>query len=588
MTILRKIETMPEWLYRLLLLGSVFLYHVLIGFQGLEMTDEGWLLTGYQQIFSHPESVESMFYTYDTLLLGGLWNMLFGGMGIIGFRILAALVLTGIAAVVYGICRKSINRWIVFFSLMAVMIGRTYLMVLHYNYTSALVVLLIILLIQKAIEKDSLLLFCGAGIVTGIGVLFRFPNLSFVGLILILILHYIYNKDVRRTLSFLGVAIGGFVVGIGMNIALLCALGHQEPMQNMLTIVSALSTAEDSSHSLPHLLHTYFNQYREIFCLMGQMLLIAVALWLTSRYEKIRWLRFTIAGIIVLLSAAYLLVWYKINFTLGYLYIFGSFAFCYLVYFLFFIRRELFGQQMTYLVAYATLILILMPLGSDVGIHNVGAFCLYLPVPVAMGALDNYFATNRPDAQKRFRCYALLVGLCFVAASLASMSRNCYRDKDCSRLKMNKQLTYSVVPSTYTSADKVQKMDAVLHAIQPLLKEETELLSYPSAPMLNYLTNTKPYLNGAWIGIMNYSVYAAEFKKAKETKELPIIVLIKAPEVEWYEPNLEWQGVMDCADWHPAIKEKNILLADFMDQYEYEVYYEDLLFQVNVSKQPER
>lgn len=576
--------TLSERAYWGLLLGTVFFYHVLIGFQGLEMTDEGWLLTGYQQIFSHPESVESMFYTYNTLLLGGLWNLIFGWMGIIGFRILAALVLTSIAAVVYGICRNRINRWIVFFSLLAVMIGRTYLMVLHYNYTSALVVLLIILLIQKAIEKDSLMLFCAAGIVTGIGVFFRFPNLSFVGMILVLVLHYIYNKDIRRTFSFLGMAIGGFIIGIGLNITILYALGHQEPMQNMLTIVSALSTAEDSSHSLPHLLQTYFNQYREIFCLMGQMALIIFALWLTNRYEKIRWLRLAIIAGILLLSAAYLLIWYKINFTLGYLYIFGSFALSYLIFFLFFVRRELFDQQMAYLVLFAVLILLLMPLGSDVGIHNVGAFCLYLPIPVAIGVLDKYFATNRPDAQKRFRCYAFLIGCCFMAASMASMSRNCYRDKGCSRLQMNERLAYSVVASTYTSADKVQKVDAVLQALQPLLAEGTELLSYPSAPMLNYLTNTKPYLNGAWIGIMNYSVYAAEFKKAEETKDLPIIVLIKSPEVEWYKSNPEWHGVLDCGDWHPAIEEKNALLADFMANYEYLVYYDDPLFQVNVPK----
>ena len=241
---------------------------------------------------------------------------------------------------------------------------------------------------------------------------------------------------------------------------------------------------------------------------------------------------------------------------------------------------------MTYLVAYSTLILLLMPLGSDVGIHNVGAFCLYLPIPVAIGVLDKYFATQGRYQLKYYRRYVFLIGLCVVAASLASMSRNCYRDKGYFRSHMSEKLTFSVVPSTYTSADKVQKVDAVLQAIQPLLTKETELLSYPSAPMLNYLTNTKPYLNGAWIGIMNYSVYAAEFKKAEATKERPIVVLIKSPKVEWYEPNPEWRTVMDCSDWHPAIEEKNILLANFMDKYEYVVYYDDPLFQIQVPNYP--
>lgn len=35
------LTALPEWKYWLVLLGSVFFFHVLIGFQGLEMTDEG-------------------------------------------------------------------------------------------------------------------------------------------------------------------------------------------------------------------------------------------------------------------------------------------------------------------------------------------------------------------------------------------------------------------------------------------------------------------------------------------------------------------------------------------------------------------
>ena len=579
------LTALPEWKYWLVLLGSVFFFHVLIGFQGLEMTDEGWNLTGYQQIFAHPDSVESLFGVYNTLLVGGLWHMFFGSFGMIGFRILAAIVLTGIAAVVYAICKNKVNRWIVYFSLIAVMAGRTFLMVLQYNYLSALVMLLVIICIQKAIEKDSLPLMGVAGVITGIGVFFRLPNLCFAGLILVLILHYAYNNSIQRTFSFLGVAVLGFVVGVGLNIALLCALGHQEPMRNLLKIMYELSTAEDSSHSLPHLLNMYFNQYREIFCLMGQMILIAIALYWTKKYETVRWQKITIYVLVVLASFAYLVVWYKINYTLGYLFVFGSFAFCYFIYFLFCLRRELFDKDLAYLVAFSALMLILMPLGSDIGIHNVGAFCLYLPVPVALGVLDNYFAVVKPEIQKSFRVYALILGLCFIAASCASMMHNGYRDKG-SRLKMTEQLAYSAVPSTFTSIDKVEKLDAVLKAVQPILTSETELLSYPSAPILNYLTNTKPYLNGPWIGVLNYSVYVYEFYKAEETKELPVIVLIKSPVVEWYKPNPEWKNVMDCGDWHPAIEDKNALLASFMNRHSYEVYYDDAFFQVQIPHEP--
>ena len=66
----------------------ILLYGLLVGFQGFDLCDEGWTMTAYQQIFICPQSVEYNFLYYVTLLVGGLWEKLFGWGGYLSFRLL--------------------------------------------------------------------------------------------------------------------------------------------------------------------------------------------------------------------------------------------------------------------------------------------------------------------------------------------------------------------------------------------------------------------------------------------------------------------------------------------------------------------
>ena len=146
---------MPEWLFCILMLLMVFLYNMAIGISGIDMTDEGYLLSSYQQLFKHPESA-SMFSMYNTMLIGGLWESAFGNLGILGFRLLAALCVTLISIVVYLLCRNIISRLWFLVGLGIVFLSRHYIFVFHYNQTSALVALLTALFIFILLPADGM------------------------------------------------------------------------------------------------------------------------------------------------------------------------------------------------------------------------------------------------------------------------------------------------------------------------------------------------------------------------------------------------------------------------------------------------
>lgn len=67
-----------------------------------------------------------------------------------------------------------------------------------------------------------------AGMIVGVGVFFRLPNICLVAFIAILIPFYYQTQSLKTTMRFFGAAVVGFAIGVVLNIALICLLHHQE------------------------------------------------------------------------------------------------------------------------------------------------------------------------------------------------------------------------------------------------------------------------------------------------------------------------------------------------------------------------
>ena len=78
---------------RLALGGALGLPWLFI-WQGLDFTDQGYLLTGYRCFFQHPEATEDSANLWLTNLVGASWDALFGGLGVLGMRALWALCMS--------------------------------------------------------------------------------------------------------------------------------------------------------------------------------------------------------------------------------------------------------------------------------------------------------------------------------------------------------------------------------------------------------------------------------------------------------------------------------------------------------------
>src|SRR4051812_2560501 len=77
-----------------LALGAGLLIPWLFIWQGLDFTDQGYLVTGYRCFLRHPEVTEDSGHMWLTNLVGGLWDALFGGLGLVSMRALWALCMS--------------------------------------------------------------------------------------------------------------------------------------------------------------------------------------------------------------------------------------------------------------------------------------------------------------------------------------------------------------------------------------------------------------------------------------------------------------------------------------------------------------
>ncbi len=565
------LNNLPNWAFLCIYLLSILCYTSLIGLQGLNMTDEGWISTGFQQIYNDASTISGMFTLYDTLLVGGLFHILLPSLGMIAFRIASALCLTGIAYVVYLLSKEVINQWYVFLGVGICIINLRFIQVLHYNYTSALLILLIALFIYQACIQRKAYKMLIAGILVGLSFFFRLPNVCLCGMIVILIPFYFYTRSYKQTLIFLGYAALGVMTGVIANIGLIHLLHHQGPFYEMLNIATSYLTQSDSTHNSSSMLNKYLLQIRDISVRAAVFVAFPLISIFLHKKVAIKWLY--IALQIILFS---LFVW---TFGGPWKNIMSIFAFCILA-LAYNVLSHYESERNTYLSLLALLIMILFPIGSDGGILNVNTNAMYLALPLSIGVIfakvpdntiDHYYSLYRKYSTV-FLVYTIVI------VSITTLIGAC-RDSG-NRLLKTYRPTQTIIPTTYTTREKAAQIDSLFVHLQPHLTNKTYLLAYPSIPAINYFANCKPYINQPWIGIMDLNTYQIAFDNAQKKKPLPIIVVSKSNGEEWTSVNKNWNSVLDCWDWHPSIKEKNEYLSRFVQYNNYTVVWEDDCFQL--------
>lgn len=567
-TLLSRLQTLPTWQFLLLYLGSMLLIKCILGLQGFDMCDEGWVLSAYQQIFDCPSSCEYQFLYYNTIVIGGVWNKLFGAWGIYGFRVFNAICCTALAYVVYLLLKDSVNRWAIFIGVLVFNLG--YVLVFHQNVITALLCTIGCLFLYKGLMQKSSFMMLLAGVVVGINFFTRLPNVSMLSLSLTLIPYYLYNRDLKNTLLMLLWAGIGIIVGCTIEVLMMINLNHFDLFIDNLSSGTSAATAGDSTHSLSNILRVYGSNYATVRKQVGLLVSFPVILYFFEKLNKTQWLNKIVFVVGGLLYAAFL--WKKCELT------FFIYGFSYLVFAIYALR--FYSDKATiYLISIASCVLFFLPFGSDYGIGNMGPNCIWIATPLTVGLAWKMLRQVNNSTQHKIILTTLVTCLVVVSThELYRSSLNCYFDSG-SRLKKT-SLINNPLATTFTTEEKCEKANIMLNELSKYVKKGDYLLCFQCIPMVNYLTETRPYLGNSWVWAYDSSNLEYQFEKAqKNIDDLPVVIWNKSGIASWQSHADDWNSLESNDQWNFNSR-KIELMQDFIQKNNYEIVWENDLFQI--------
>lgn len=233
------------------------------------------------------------------------------------------------------------------------------------------------------------------------------------------------------------------------------------------------------------------------------------------------------------------------------------------------------------------LLLFIAPLGSDSGLGK-SIHGIWILGPILLTKLDvkHIIRPIRLSVPSSLSVYIRqgMVILTIVTAILFAW-QNTYFDAG-SRREKTFPIDHPKLRMIYTSMEKSASVNELIHEAFPLIEQEY-MLSFIEIPMMNYLSDKKPFLSTSWPKLY-YSPLSFEKKlqeALKKREDLPIILRQKQNAklevwpIEKADPAY-LAYPKELTDW----SEHGIILNKFIEEYAYEVIWENEMFQVLSNK----
>ncbi|MDR3340250.1 MAG: glycosyltransferase family 39 protein [Candidatus Symbiothrix sp.] len=501
-----------------------FIYETILSLQGFDLCDEGSALTVYQQIFTCPSSVEYQFLYYLGGIIGGVWNILFGFGGILSFRIFTVIVLVPTIYFTWLTVKDYIAPVVIPIAVFLVLLMSNFgIMVFFHDYLTALLVAVSAYYILKGLHAGSYLsLFWGA-LFCGVNIFTRIPNMSMLALAILLFIDFYYERNSQRFWKSILYSAAGLLAGISLVLLLMLILGHLDIFaQSVSGNLFSKGSHADSPHNFSKLLTVYAHNYMYIVL---YMLVFVGSVFLFSRVYKrfnSKWIR--AAAIICFSGVAITISLFAFNNEKYYaLILFPLLASCY-------IDRK--NKSIILLNVASLIIMVCLPLGSDVGVLNMGYFCVWL---ASFMSVHHIYRLIQYEVRRKNYAYLVLFSVfyfLYVTYGLYVVSRNAYYDRG-SRLEKRFKAKNDKF-TVFTAEEKVKEMDILLSELGKYVKKGDYLFCFESLPMIHYLTETKPYMGNPWTWVYDPEAFRKHLDKSVAEIPLPVVVRQKCQPIGGY------------------------------------------------------
>jgi hypothetical protein len=513
---------------------AAFAWSMLFVWQGLDFTDMGYWLTGYQQLYTHPDTVWALCWLSSFI---GHWIGLALGGGVLAYRLGYVMLVTASAIVAYRLLafQFGYSRILAAMVLLTVCSSRVFGgNWVGYNELTALFYLTGAALLFFGLVGNRKLLVVLAGVVLGANTFIRFPNVLGITLVAAVWLQaWVCRWSLRDVLGSSSWFLGGFLLGVSLIWGLIVLNGHEAIYCQSITEMFGETGSANSPHSGRTLLKLLVRDHVRAFA--QGLCVVVIGGWIANWVSKQRVL---LASVVVF--AGTLLLSY-VTYVRGLNYwqwcIPGT---CYIVLLsivLFEARRD---RSPALLAFMGGMVLFLAPLGSNNGIAN-SVYGMWLALPLTLIWLwrsasrhfqvwfkvisDGFESKGKFSMGARgFRVFVIAIVLALLSKSLASAWRHTYLDsKD--RLAMTHSIAHPLLVGTYTTAERAKVVTELLDAMSRFARPGDEVLAYNGIPLVYFLTETHPWLEVSWPDFEGAeSIVALIGQKEQTGAELPCIV----------------------------------------------------------------
>lgn len=457
---------------------------MLFGFQilnivyGFDVNDTGFHLIAYENVFSAPDCVAYNFMYYLTNIVGGALMSTFSDLGVLGFRIVGALLVLLTLVIIFLTLKNTIPViHLLLGSILVVLAFVKPVYVFNNAILSCCLYAVSIVFLYKGLCRKELLLVILSGLIVGLNIFTRIPNILGVGLVLIILLHKKYylkinGFDWRNSFCFLiGVSLGVLIV-----LGIMVRMGHVELFFQSLLKVYSMAGGE-GSHNLLWMFKIHIAFYLSAII---PLLVFYALIHIEKRVESKGYL-FTVAFYIVSVLSVFLYV-YETRWT--YVVIWGFIASGCIICVL---KNR---NQLGILALLALYMLIFEIYGSDSGINHGGLPAL-LAAPIASMQLLN-------------RKIMIYVFTFVLAVCWQVIRKGNFQDSGPIYQKTEKIINCLEAKGILTTKENAYAINTTLKGIKSYVSTGDTMICFPSAPMMNYLTHTRPAGGSCQPGISGF------------------------------------------------------------------------------------
>lgn len=539
---------------RLLILSAILQLPAL--FLGFELCDSGFYMTFYEYFFSAPGVVEYNFMYWLSGLVGGGISAITGHsmFALRLFGLFCNLVSVWLTAALLdrhqwrtplavGVALASVAMWL--------------LPLTFYNDTlTAMIALASLLALSRGLSGRKGWLLLLAGTLAGINTFSRIPNVTEI-LFVLLIPIYAVLSGCKNSWRWSGLFLCGWAVGLSLGAFLIWSAGHLDLfLSNMRDLRSIAATdGTEASHGIGNLIMAQLRVYGRL-APVSLKFVLAYAFWLFLIHIRAGKSVRRLAGAVLLCCVAWTLA--RIDTVTA----LEALSLPLLV------MNVVFGSRELKFVSWCGLAYTLvLPLGSDWGVYNMGPYAMWLSVPAALCAFTIRPKINGREYDKLPKLSLLVVLLAILGQALWNLGRHGVYFDDSRGAEMVASVSSPRAAGIFTGHKRAEAVDSMLATIGNVTCPGDTLMVYGSAPALNWLTGTKPAIGNSWPELLSAKMLKMKLHEC-EAPQYVAVMKFGTIGSEWGQPSEAFaQGQAGVNIFHTS--EKSAIIHGYLQEKSY-------------------